>query len=224
VIAGVRVKRLIRAADGWTVHGEGRDSWEAEAAVLACPAYQQAAILADLDSELAHLVGAIPYNRVAVVALGYRRIDVPVSLDGFGYLTPRGSRTDVLGVQWCSSTYPARAPDGMVLLRAICGGWHRPQVVGLDDVQLVQIVAAELRMSLRINAAPVFHRIIRWDRAIPQYIVGHLERVAAIEKRSANFPGLFLAGNAYHGLSINDCTEQAALLTYRLVSAIGAAP
>jgi oxygen-dependent protoporphyrinogen oxidase len=221
VIVGVGVKRLKRNSDSWAVYGEGRDNWDADGVVLACPAYQQAAILADLDSELARLVGEIPYNRVAVVALGYRRIDVPVSLDGFGYLTPRGSRTDVLGVQWCSSTYPARAPDGMVLLRAICGGWQRPEVVGLDDSQLVQVVAAELRSSLGINAAPAFHHIIRWDRAIPQYLVGHLERVAAIEKRVARFPGLFLAGNAYHGVSLNDCTEQAELLTARLAASFG---
>jgi oxygen-dependent protoporphyrinogen oxidase len=221
VIVGVGVKRLNRNSDYWAVYGEGRDSWDADGVVLACPAYQQAAILADLDSELARLVGEIPYNRVAVVALGYRRIDVPVSLDGFGYLTPRGNRTDVLGVQWCSSTYPARAPDGMVLLRAICGGWQRPEIVGLDDSRLVQVVAAELRSSLGINAAPAFQHIIRWDRAIPQYLVGHLERVAAIEKRVARFPGLLLAGNAYHGVSLNDCTEQAELLTARLAASFG---
>ena len=222
-ILGIDVKRLVRTGDCWAVHGEGRDSWAADAVILACPAYQQAAILGDLDAELAQLVGGIPYNRVAVVALGYRRSDVPVSLDGFGYLTPRGSRTDVLGVQWCSSAYPARAPDGMVLLRAICGGWQRPQVVGLDDARLVQIVATELRMSLKINAPPVFHRIIRWDRAIPQYLVGHLDRVAAVEKRVAGFPNLILAGNAYHGVSLNDCTEQAVLLTNRLAAAFGPA-
>jgi oxygen-dependent protoporphyrinogen oxidase len=223
VLVGVGVKRLNRNSDSWAVYGEGRDSWDADAVVLACPAYQQVAILADLDSELARLVGGIPYNRVAVVALGYRRSDVPVSLDGFGYLTARASRTDVLGVQWCSSTYPARAPYGMVLLRAICGGWQRPQVVGLDDAQLVQVVAAELRISLGINVTPEFHSIIRWDRAIPQYLVGHLERVAAIENRVARFPGLILAGNAYHGVSLNDCTEQAELLAARLACVLGAA-
>src|SRR5262249_15968274 len=149
------------------------------AVLLTCPAYQQAAILADLDRELAEQVGAIPYNRVAVVALGYRRDDIPIPLDGFGYLTPQGSRRDVLGVQWCSSTYPARAPEGRVLLRAMCGGWQRPEVVSWDDGRLIQAVAAELRVSVGVVAPPVFQRIIRWDRAIPQYLIGHLERVAA---------------------------------------------
>jgi oxygen-dependent protoporphyrinogen oxidase len=218
VLVGAGVRRLDRDGGGWIVRGEGKDNWNADAVVLTCPAYQQAAILADIDSELSQLVGTIPYNRVAVVALGYRRTDIPVSLDGFGYLTPRESRGDVLGVQWCSSTYPARAPDGMVLLRAICGGWQRPCVVGWDDTQLVESAAAELRVSLKITSPPVFHRVVRWDRAIPQYLVGHLERIAAIEKRVRCFPGLILAGNAYHGVSMNDCTEQAELLATTLAA------
>src|SRR5439155_364731 len=90
-----------------------------------CPAYRQAELLADLDGELAEKVAGIAYNRVAVVAMGFRREDVPHPLDGFGYIAPQRTRGDVLGVQWCSSIFPGRAPDGTVLLRAICGGWPR---------------------------------------------------------------------------------------------------
>jgi oxygen-dependent protoporphyrinogen oxidase len=222
-LLGVCVCRIERTATGWMIYGEGQDRWEADAVVLTCPAPQQATILAELDSELAELIAAIPYNRIAVVALGYRRADVPLSLDGFGYLTPRGSQRDVLGVQWCSSTYPGRAPAGTVLLSALCGGWQRPDIVGWDDTRLIQAVTAELRLSLGIAAPPIFHRIIRWEQAIPQYHVGHLNRVAAIEARAARHPGLFLAGNAYRGIALNDCTEQAEILVPRLAAALGAA-
>jgi oxygen-dependent protoporphyrinogen oxidase len=221
VTLGVTIKRLERNPNAWRVRGEGRDCWDADTVVLSCPAYQQAAILADLDRELAEQVGAIPYNRVAVVALGYRRDDIPIPLDGFGYLTPQCSRGDVLGVQWCSSTYPDRAPEGMVLLRAMCGGWQHPEVVSWDDGRIIQAVAAELRVSLGVVAPPVFQRIIRWDRAIPQYLIGHLERVAAIEARAARHAGLFLAGNAYHGIALNDCTEQAEVLAARVAQFLG---
>jgi oxygen-dependent protoporphyrinogen oxidase len=200
------------------VRGEGQDRWEADAVVLACPAYQQAAVVADLDGELADRVGGIAYNRVAVVALGYRQGDVPMPLDGFGYLAPQRQRRDVLGVQWCSSIYPQRAPQGMVLLRAMCGGWHRPEVVGWDDGRLLGAVRAELRLAMGVRATPAFHHIVRWDRAIPQYHVGHLDRVAWIDGRLARHPGLFLAGNAYRGVSLNDCTEQAELLASRVAA------
>jgi oxygen-dependent protoporphyrinogen oxidase len=223
-VFGVTARRLERAGRGWLVHGEGRERWEADAVVLTCPAYRQAALLADVDAALADEVAAIAYNRVAVVALGYRHADVPRPLDGFGYLAPQRTRRDVLGVQWCSSIFPDRAPPGMVLLRAMCGGWHRPEVVGWDDARLLAAVRAELRLALGVTAEPVFHHLVRWDRAIPQYHLGHLERVERITARAAAYPGLFLGGNAYHGVALNDCVEQAAELGRQVAGPFQAAP
>jgi oxygen-dependent protoporphyrinogen oxidase len=219
-LMGISAQRLAensaRPTSSWMVFGNGKEQWPADAVILACPAYQQAAILGDLDSELAERVGQIAYNRLAVVALGYRRADVPGRLDGFGYIAPQHTRRDLLGVQWCSSIFPDRASADTVLLRAMCGGWSRPELAGWDDPRLLEAVRAELRLTMGITASPIFHRIIRWDRAIPQYHIGHLERVAWIEGRLAGHPGLFLAGNAYHGVALNDCTEQAELVAARV--------
>src|SRR5205807_3902486 len=121
------------------------ETWDADVVVLTCPAYQQAGLLADLDAELAQRIGGIAYNRVAVVGLGYRAADVPHPLDGFGYLSPQRDRRDVLGVQWCSSIFPDRAPPGHVLLRALCGGWNRPEIVDWDDDRLLAAVRGEMR-------------------------------------------------------------------------------
>jgi oxygen-dependent protoporphyrinogen oxidase len=217
-LLGVRVRRVERAAETeglrppWFVRGEGQDWWQADALVLTCPAPEQAALLADLDAELADRIAGIVYNRVAVVALGYDRADVPGLLDGFGYIAPQRTRRDLLGVQWCSSIFPDRAPAGQVLLRALCGGWHRPEVVAWDDARLLDAVRGELRLAMGIAAPPRFHHVVRWERALPQYHLGHLERVAWIEAHAARYPGLFLGGNAYHGVALNDCTEQAELL------------
>ena len=197
---------------GWLVSGDGHERWRADAVVLTCPAYRQAEMLADLDVPLACRIAEIPYNRVVVVGLGYRRADVSGALDGFGFIAPQRTRRDLLGVQWCSSIYPGRAPDGFVLLRAMCGGWHRHDVLGWDDDHLVQAVHNELQQVMGVAALPVFHRVIRWPRAIPQYHIGHLERLAWIDARLTRHPGLFLAGNAYRGVALNDCTEQAELL------------
>ena len=215
-MSGVTVRSVRRSQDRWEVRADGRDAWTADAVALTCPAYQQAVLLADEDAELAEKIGGIAYNRVAVVALGYRAADIPMSLDGFGYLSPQRERRDVLGVQWCSSIYPDRAPAGMALLRALCGGWNRPEIVDWDEDRLLTAVRAELAAAMGVRAAPAFHEIVRWDRAIPQYHLGHLERVAWIEQRAARHPGLFLGGNAYHGVAINDCLEQAALLAHRV--------
>jgi oxygen-dependent protoporphyrinogen oxidase len=221
-LLGVEVKWIRREmaqsarSPAWVVSSGGHDRWSADAVVLTCPAYQQAALLADLDRELADRIGSIAYNRVAVVALGYRREEVPQSLDGFGFLAPQRRRGDLLGMQWCSSIFPERAPHGTVLFRAMCGGWNRPEMVGWDDERLLEAVRAELKTAMSVTALPVFHQTVRWDRAIPQYHVGHLERVAWLEARAAGYPGLFLGGNAYRGVSLNDCTEQAGLLARRV--------
>ena len=224
LLLGVGV-RSVRRGEGarWVIAAEGKDQWTADAVVLACPAYRQAGLLADLDPELAEQVSAIAYNRVAVIALGYRHADVPGGLDGFGFIAPQRLRRDVLGVQWCSSIFPDRAPPETVLLRAMCGGWHRAEVAGWDEARLLDAVRAELRAAMAITANPVFHRVIRWDRAIPQYHLGHQERVARIEARAARHAGLFLGGNAYHGVALNDCTEQGELLAGRLKQFLGAA-
>jgi oxygen-dependent protoporphyrinogen oxidase len=213
VHSGIRIRSITKVADGssWTIQGEGRDSWTADAVVLACPAYEQAEILAQLDARLAEEVGGISYNRIAVVALGYRRSDCPVPADGFGYIAPENTRRDVLGVQWCSSIYPGRAPEGFVLWRALCGGVHRAEMVDWDDETLLRGVHREMQAAMGVKAEPVFHRIIRWPKAIPQYVIGHLDRLARIEAMSAKHPGLFLTGNAYRGIAMGDCVEQGEL-------------
>jgi oxygen-dependent protoporphyrinogen oxidase len=216
-VLGARVRRIQpRPGGGWLVLGDGQDLWEADALVLTCPARAQAEMLADLDPELAGLVGGIAYNRIAVVALGFRAADVPAA-DGFGFIAPQRTGRDILGVQWCSAIFPGRAPDGMVLWRTLCGGWHRAEVVDWPDDRLVAAVRAELRLAQGVTAEPVFRQIVRWDRAIPQYTLGHPERVAAIEARTARHPGLVLAGNAYHGVALNDCTERAGALARQVV-------
>jgi oxygen-dependent protoporphyrinogen oxidase len=219
-VTGIAVRTIAPApaTGAWQVRGEGRDAWTADAVVLMCPAYQQALILADLDAALADRIGGIAYNRVAVVALGYKTADVPVSTEGFGYLAPQRDRRDVLGVQWCSSIFPDRAPPGLQLLRAMCGGWHRPDVLDWDDDRLLQAVRAELSQTMGIQSPPVFHHIVRWHRAIPQYHLGHGDRVATIDQRAARHAGLFLGGNAYHGVAMNDCVERAAVLAERVAA------
>ncbi len=209
------VHSLFRTESGWAVETE-HERFRADSVVLTCPAYRQAELLLSVDPELAELLAGIAYNAVVVVALGFRRTDVPHSLNGFGYLTPQRDRRDLLGVQWCSSIYPGRAKQQHILLRALCGGWHRRDQLQWTDEQLVKTVRRELKLALGIRAIPQFQHLVRWHRAIPQYFVGHLDRVMRIEQRLAQYPGLYLGGSAFRGVAINDCVEQSSLLAKRI--------
>jgi protoporphyrinogen/coproporphyrinogen III oxidase len=200
----------------WMIYGDHGKARSADAVVLACPAYEQAAILEELNPALAAEVGAIPYNRIAVVALGYRELDCPNRPDGFGYIAPQNTRRDVLGVQWCSSIFPDRAPPGCVLWRALVGGVHRAEQVDWDDDKLGRAVHAELKLAMGVKGDPIFRRIVRWSAAIPQYVIGHAERVARIEALAAQHSGLFLAGNAYKGVALADCVEQGTAVAARV--------
>jgi protoporphyrinogen/coproporphyrinogen III oxidase len=220
VITGVGVRQIERSSNDWLVRGDGHDAWAADAIIATVPAYEQATMVADLDPALAEEMQAIPYNRIAVVAVGFRQQDVPRPFEGFGFIAPQNTRRDVLGVQWCSSIFPDRAPDGMVLWRALCGGWHRGDIVDRADDRLIDSVRNELRISMGVTAAPVFSQVVRWPAAIPQYLIGHLDRVRRIEERVATHRGLFVGGNAYHGVAMNDCTEQAMVLADRVAGCI----
>ena len=207
----------------WRVQVQGSATRQVDAAVLTCPAFEQARLLQSFDAELAQRVGAIPYTPVVVVALGFRQTDVPHALNGFGFLTPQRLRRDVLGVQWCSSVFTERAQPERVLLRALCGGWNRQEIANWEDDRLLAAVRAELRQSLGIEAAPVFQQVVRWPRALPQYHLGHQNRVVWIEERRRRYPGLYLAGNSFGGVSLNDCTERAQELARQIAQYLGEA-
>ncbi|MHC4660088.1 MAG: protoporphyrinogen oxidase [Planctomycetota bacterium] len=209
VLTGAPVRSVERKDGGYIVRGDGKDSWDANAVVLACPAHKATDMLEPLDEVMAGTLASIPYAKAAIVALGFRRDEIAHGLDGFGYIAPRISRRDVLGILWTSSIFTNRAPEGMFLFRAIVGGAHRPELVSLDDEKLVRIVQGDLRAAMGVSVSPKYVRIFRWPEAIPQYHVGHLEKLERLEERRRNFPGLFLTGNAYRGVGMNDCTLHA---------------
>lgn len=218
VRCGTRVEAVSEAASiaPWTVHGLSGYTWSADAVVLACPSYEQAGIVSDLNPELSTEMAAIPYNRIAVVALGYRAEHCPTRHDGFGYIAPQNTRRDLLGVQWCSSIFPDRAPQGFVLWRALCGGVHRAEQLDWDDDRLVKAVHEEIKLAMGVTGPPVFKKVVRWPNAIPQYVIGHLDRVARIDALVSKHPGLFLTGNAYRGVAMADCVEQAEVIAAKV--------
>jgi oxygen-dependent protoporphyrinogen oxidase len=201
-----RVERLERLEDAWRLHLRGA-TVDADAVVLACPAPVAAGALASIDPTLTEQLRGIPHASSAIVTLGIRTGDLPRGLPGFGFVVPAAERRDILACTFSSRKWAGRAPDGCELVRAFVGGIRRPEMVERDDAALVATARAELARYLGFTAEPILARVDRWREAMPQYEVGHLARIDAIDARVARLPGLALAGNAYRGVGIPDCVR-----------------
>jgi oxygen-dependent protoporphyrinogen oxidase len=219
VKTGISVRGLERTGDIYQVHTSG-GVFTADAVVLASPAHSSADILKDFDSELSGALSEIPYPPVSVVCFGYKKEKVKHTLDGFGFLIPHREGRRILGTLWDSSIFPNRAPKGRVLLRTMVGGSQSPELAMLDDDRLVRAVFDELKPIVSLGTEPDMVRIYRWEKAIPQYIAGHGERLAFIDERLKSCPGLYITGNAYHGVGINDCVENSSKISERILSVI----
>jgi len=200
---------ISRSGRLYTLHQEDGSSEEFDALVLAAPAHAQAKILGDLAPGIAELLRGIPYPPLAVVCLGYSNRKAGHCLDGFGFLIPSRENRGILGTVVDSNVFPGRAPEGSVLFRAMVGGARSPQLAELPDEQLLDRVLSDLRDIMGLNAEPDFVSIYRHDQAIPQYRVGHADKLAAIDRQLEAFPGLVLTGNAFRGVSLNDCVLNA---------------
>jgi len=199
------VHRVERRGDGrWRTHVEGGATLDADHVVLATSARVAACVLEELDPELCQLLERILFAGVYVVALAYRRSDVPRALDGYAYLMTEAEKLNTLGIVVESSLFPGRAPDDMVLLRLFLGGTRHPLVAEADPDAAVALAREELARVLGVHAPPVRAGTFRWPDAIAQYTVGHLDRVAAIRRRLEQHDGLELCGTSYDGLSFND--------------------
>ncbi len=184
---------------------EGGKVYDADAVVLALPAYLAGGLLPALDHRLSELLEGIPYSSSMTVSLGFderARRSLPA---GFGFLVPRKERRRMLACTFVHAKFDHRAPEGKAMLRCFLGGARDPDVLGLSDDEVLAIVRRELKEIMNFTAEPLFFRVHRWPASMAQYPVGHKGRVSAIEERLQDLPGLYLAGNAYSGIGISDC-------------------
>ena len=217
VRTGTRARALERTENGWTIHLADRDTPEtADAVIVALPADKAAELVRPLAPKTADILDEQPYVGITTTGLGYRREQVAHALDGFGFLIPRVEGVRSLGALFSSSLFAGRAPDGHVLLTAFMGGAHDPQAPSLDDDTLAAALQVDLARCLGITGEPVFRRITRWDRAIPQYALGHLDRMAEIDRDLDRLPGLHLQSAWRGGISVADCIRSAEALAERI--------
>ena len=203
IVTNARVTRLARS-DVYAIDSTA-GLLRARSVVLAVPAYVTGSLLRPVDSTLADLCEAVPYASTATVACGYRHDQVSHPLSGTGFVVPRTEGLALLAGTWVSSKWPGRAPNGHVLLRGYLGGGRDPRRLEAGDQELISTAQQELAELLGISGSPLFTRLYRWTRQSPQYEVGHLQRVAHIERRLTNLPGLFVTGSGFRAIGIPDC-------------------
>jgi len=210
---GVTARRIELGSNGiWTVAGaRGGDPVlrRARAVVLALPAFEAAKLLRELCPPATKGLAAIPYAAVASIATAYRRADIAHPVAGFGFLVPKKESRRILGSLFSSSMFEGRAPHGMVLLTTFVGGTRNPDLPGKPDGALGKLVHEELTTLVGVSAAPQWLDITRWTHAIPQYNLGHAERVRPVEDAERSRPGLFVGGSYRGGVSVGDCIKSA---------------
>jgi oxygen-dependent protoporphyrinogen oxidase len=201
--------RIVEAGSVYQVVLTSGERLEAETVILATPAFVSGSLLTAIDPGLASDLQSIPYASTATVSLAYRQSDLPRDLDGYGYVIPRRAGRRALACTWTSTKFPHRAPEGYALVRIFIGRagqeipWHEKDLLGLAK--------EELQLTLGVSAEPLLARVFMWEKAMPQYNLGHPEILKRIDTALETHPGLALAGNGYRGIGIPDCIHSGEL-------------
>lgn len=207
---GVGAKAVRRLDDGsYLVELEGGEEVAGDAVVIATESWAAERLVRLLDEDVAMNLAAIPTSSSATVSMAFREDEVGVNMDAFGVLCPQVENRALLAVTYSSTKWPGRAPQGAVLFRGFVGGPHNQEILERSDEELFDTVLSELRSVVGVSesAQPLFRRIFRWNGGMPQYTLGHMDRVEQIEQRCSAIPGLALAGGSYRGVGLPNCIE-----------------
>ncbi|MGI6064947.1 MAG: protoporphyrinogen oxidase [Bacillota bacterium] len=208
IIEGCTVTSLERSGRGYRLKLTGGEYLDADALILAVPAPQAAELLSPFDAVAAQNLNAIPMASSATISLGYRKEQIPFLLDSFGFMIPHAEGRKINAVTYTSVKWHYRVPgEDYVLLRTFVGGAKNSHLAHAADNEILSWVKEEFRDILGITAEPVMTSLRHWLNARPQYTLGHLERIALVEGRIQNLPGLYLAGASYRGIGVPDCVK-----------------
>ena len=222
VVTGARITDLRHA--GTFMLDMPRGPVAARAVILAVPAYTAGGILRGIHTGLAALCEEIAYASTATSTFAYRRDQIAHPMRGSGFVVPRIERSPLLAATWVTSKWPHRAPEGHVLLRAFLGGGRDPHRLDQSDDELIHLAREALTEVMGISGPPLFSRLYRWTRQSPQYEVGHLRRVAAIDEHLARFAGLFVTGSGFRAIGIPDCIADGRATAERAARFLAARP
>ncbi len=214
------IARIEKLADRYRLIEYTGQVLEAEAVILALPAFVAADLLEAIHPGLADELRTIEYVTTATVSLAFHENDLGRPLDGYGYVIPRREGRTALACTWTSTKFPHRAPQGKALVRVFIGRAGQEEAITWDESSLLAIARAEVRETLGITADPILDRVFIWEKAMPQYAVGHLQRLDRITTALRALPGLALAGNAYQGIGIPDCVHSGEQAVWRVAEVL----
>jgi oxygen-dependent protoporphyrinogen oxidase len=220
IVLNVAVLGIQPQDSGWIVSA-GYKTDHFDAVILAVPAHVAGMLMSTASAPLARELSSIPYSSSVTVALGYGS-DVRAALPpGFGFLVPHREGKRMMAATFVHNKFPHRVPEDRALIRCALGGARDEAAVSLPDDEILRIVKDELRQILGVTAEPLFTRVYKWQKAMAQYTVGHLDRVKRIEGLLP--PGIFLAGNGYRGIGVPDCVRTGKEAVEAALAAVGLA-
>jgi len=220
---GVGAKAVEHEGGSWKVTLDDGGLIAGDAVVIATETWAAQKLAGTIDGRLAEVLGEIPCSSSATVALAYDRADFPGDTAWHGILSPMVEHRPVTGVSLMSSKWPGRAPEGRVLLRGFVGGPRDQEILKKGDGDLIEIAHAQMveLLGVRADAKPVYAEVFRWDLGMPQYTMGHLERVDELEARAAGLPGFALAGGGYRGVGVPNCLESGEKAVSKVLGDLG---
>lgn len=218
---GVSAERLERSGDGWKVRLSDGDVLEGDAVIVATEGWAAEQLLADVDEQTYEALSGISHSSSATVSLAFDTTDVGFSLDAFGVLCPIAEKRDLMAVTYSSTKWPGRAPAGKTLMRGFVGGPQNQAIMEKSDEELAHIVQENMRGILGLKAEPMWARVYRWHLGMPQYTLGHLDRVATIVDRCETMPGLAIGGGSYTGVGIPNCVESGERAVTKVLGDLG---
>jgi len=215
---GATVKAIAPNDKEYSVDLESGETLAADHVMIGAASYDAAEMVKDLEGSLAEQLMRIEWSSSATVSIAFRREDIKVPLQGFGFIVPRVEGRRINAATFSSIKWSFRAPGDSVLLRGFVGGGHHEDLVQeLDDAGMVKMVMEEFDAILGLKADVQFSKVYRWVKGMPKYIVGHLDRISVLDRTLASHPGLHLIGCSYKGIGIGDCIHQAQVAAEKIL-------
>ncbi len=212
------VKAVEPKGRGYSVVLESGETLGADHVMIASAAYDAANMVKGFDESLATQMNKIEWSSSSTVTIVFRKNDVRVPLKGFGFIVPRVEGRRVNAATYSSLKWSYRAPDDTIMVRVFVGGGHHEELVTeLDDAGMVKTVLEELDTILGLKADPQFSKVYRWYKGMPKYTVGHLDRIAVLDRMLSLHPGLHVIGCSYKGIGIGDCIHEAQIAAEKIL-------